>query len=195
MAQDASHAPIAEVLDRLEEAAQGETVSVDDVMEALGGRSLPALLLAPALVVITPASGIPLLSSVCGISIALIAAAALLARRQAWLPRWIRRRRADAARLRKGIDWMRGPADWVDRRTRPRLAALFRPPLDRLPLALCLLCGLAMPALELVPFTSSLLGLACALLAISVLVRDGLFATLGGAVVLVAAAVPLFVAT
>lgn len=194
MAGQAPHAPIGEVLDRLDEAARRDTLSVGDVVAALGDRSMPALLLAPALVVVTPASGVPLLSSICGLSIALIAASALLARPRVWLPRWILNRRTEGRHLREAVAWLRRPAGWVDRRTRPRLPWLFRWPLDRLPLALCLLCGLAMPMLELVPFTSSALGLATALLAISVLVRDGLFASLGIAVVLTAACVPLFVA-
>ena len=65
------------------------------------------------------------------------------------------------------------------------------PPFDRALLALCLICGLAMPVLELVPFTSSFLGGAVALLAISIIVRDGLFASLAFAVIAAVIATPV----
>jgi hypothetical protein len=77
------------------------------------------------------------------------------------------------------VEWTRRPAEWVDRHTGKRLTMLVRPPMDRLIYLACALCGAAMPLLELVPFSSSLLGAAVVLLSLTVLARDGLLALAG----------------
>ena len=46
-------------------------------------------------------------------------------------------------------------------------------------LAACILAGLAMPFLELLPLTSSILATAVTLIGLGLLVRDGLLALLG----------------
>ena len=50
-----------------------------------------------------------------------------------------------------------------------------------------------MPLLELVPFSSSLLALAVLLMGASLLMRDGLYALLGGGIIGLAAMVPVLV--
>ncbi|WP_339950196.1 exopolysaccharide biosynthesis protein [uncultured Albimonas sp.] len=187
--------PITTVLDRIEEIARQERPSAGEIVEAVGRRSHVTLLLVPALVVVTPLSGVPLLSSLCGLSIALISLAGLLGRRHVWLPGFLTRQRIEGRRLSEAVDWLRGPVAWIERRTRRRLPRLVNPPFDRLLLGLCLLCGLAMPVLELVPFTSSFLGAAVALLAISIIVRDGLFASLAFAVIALVIATPVVLLT
>jgi hypothetical protein len=71
----------------------------------------------------------------------------------------------------------------LDRITRHRLRWFVRRPLVLVPQVLCLLCGLAMPVLELVPLTSSILGAAVVCFAIALVAGDGLFA-LGGTTVI-----------
>ncbi len=182
--------PISTVLDRIEETARQEKPSAGEIVDAVGQQSAATLLLVPALVVVTPLSGVPLLSSICGLSIALISLAGLLGR-GVWLPGFLTRRRVEGKRLSEAVRWLRRPVGWVERHTRRRLPALVNPPFDRLLMGLCLLCGLAMPALELVPFTSSFLGGAVALMAISIIVRDGLFASLAFAVIATVIATPV----
>ncbi|SFI89266.1 exopolysaccharide biosynthesis protein [Albimonas pacifica] len=183
--------PISTVLDRIEETARQEKPSAGEVIDAVGQHSTVTLLLVPALVVVTPLSGVPLLSSICGLTIALISLAGLLGRSHVWLPGFVTRRRIEGRRLSEAVDWLRRPVGWIERRTRRRLPGLVNPPFDRLLLALCLLCGLAMPVLELVPFTSSFLGGAVALLAISIVARDGLFASLAFIVMAAVFATPV----
>ena len=183
--------PISTVLDRIEETARQDRPSAGEIVDAVGRQSTVTLLLVPALVVVTPLSGVPLLSSICGLSIALISAAGLLGRSHVWLPGFVTRRRVEGRRLSEAVEWLRGPVGWIERRTRRRLPSLVDPPFDRALLALCLICGLAMPVLELVPFTSSFLGGAVALLAISIIVRDGLFASLAFAVIAAVIATPV----
>ncbi|SER75157.1 Uncharacterized conserved protein [Tranquillimonas rosea] len=182
------------VVDRLDELSSSDVLSVREVVAAFGQTSFLPVMLIPALLVISPLSGIPLFSSFCGISIALIAGQMLARRRHLWLPDFIMRRRLDGARMHKAATWLGRIADWIDRLARPRLRVLTDPPVNALPQMLCVLCGLAMPFLELLPFSSSLLGTAVALIAAGFLSRDGLFVLVALLFVGFASSVPFLVA-
>ena len=169
---------LVDILDRAIEEARRDRVSVAHLVDAFGDASFVPLLLLPAIAVVSPLSGIPAFSSICGIIIFLIAGQWLVGRRHIWLPRWILRREMAGKRVREGLGRLRKTAAWFDRRTRTRFTVLFRRPVKYLPLVACTLFGALMPVLELVPFSSSLLGLAVALLALSMLMRDGLLASL-----------------
>ncbi|TJZ92283.1 exopolysaccharide biosynthesis protein [Paracoccus gahaiensis] len=165
--------------DRVREAASDETISVAQITAALGQDSLPPNLMIPALAVVSPLSGVPLFSSVCGMLIALISAQMLIGRDHVWLPGFLMRRKLGSARVRGALDWMRRPAAFLDRITSERLTVLVRRPIRWIIQGVCLCCGLAMPFLELIPFTSSLMGVVVSLLAFGLLARDGLFVLLG----------------
>lgn len=170
---------VMDVINRARGALHEGEVSVRDVVEALGRASFSPLLLVPALVVVTPASGIPLLSSICGISIALIAAQMALGRDHVWLPKWIMRRAAPKERMEAAFDWLEPLARFLDRITRVRLCGLVEKPFVKLPQILALLSGAVMPLLEVLPFTSSMLGATVTLLAVGMVTRDGLLVVLG----------------
>lgn len=170
------------LLDAAGDASDGRTTSVGQIVEALGENSLTPNLIFVALAVVSPLSGVPLFSSICGITIALISGQMLAGRDHLWLPSFVMSRRIDSGKLDRALKVMRRPARWLDRVTRPRLAFLVHGPLRKLTQALCLVCGLAMPVLELVPFTSSILGSVVSLLAFGMLARDGLFTAIGLAI-------------
>ncbi|MEM1267468.1 MAG: exopolysaccharide biosynthesis protein [Pseudomonadota bacterium] len=179
---------VAEILARVREAADGNRVTVGHLLAAFGESAYGPLLLLPALIVVTPLSGIPLLPTVCGLIIALIALQLVLGRRHVWLPRVLLNRQIGRKSLLGALDRLEAPARWLDRRSRPRLSALVRPPLALAPALLCMLCGLAMPFLELLPLTSSLLGMAVSLMAVGFVMRDGLFTVAGMAFIALAVA-------
>lgn len=165
-----------------------------DVVDALGRDSFIPQLMIPALAVVSPLSGVPLFSSLCGITIALVSAQMLLQRDRIWLPRWMLDRQIDSGRLLAAAERMKRPAAWLDRITRRRLRVLVWPPMLWVAQAVCLACGLMMPFLELVPFTSSILGAVVSLLAFGMLARDGLFTLMGLAAISgLAASVTFFV--
>lgn len=170
---------VAGILNRARFSLDGDEVSVRDVVEAMGRASFAPLLMLPAMIVASPASGVPGLSSICGISIALIAFQMIARRDHVWLPDWIMRRHAPRDRIRKALDWLCPPALFLDRVTRQRVCMLVEPPVLIVPQIICLLAGAMMPMLELVPFTSSLLGFAVAVMAVAMVTRDGLLVLLG----------------
>ncbi|MGR3454415.1 exopolysaccharide biosynthesis protein [Pseudooceanicola sp.] len=169
---------VTDVVERMAEAANGEKTELREITSAMGEASFVPVLMAPALAVVTPLSGIPLFSSACGLLIALVSLQMLMNRDHIWLPDFIMRRKVPSDRLRKAADWLKKPAAWLDRHSKARLGFLVRRPFDWVTEAACLVCGAAMPFLELVPFSSSTLGAAVVLFSLALLVRDGLYSVL-----------------
>lgn len=170
---------IEDLLDQVQGAAEEDRTSLRKVVDALGAGSFIPNLMVPALAVVSPLSGVPLFSSLCGITIALVSAQMLARRERIWLPSKLLDKTLDSSKLTGALDKMKRPARWLDRITRERLSMLVRRPIIWLVQLACLLCGLAMPFLELVPFTSSILGATVSLFAFGMLARDGLFVLAG----------------
>ncbi len=166
---------LGDVADRIKDTSSQDRVTAADIVDAVGKRSLHALLLVPALLAATPLSGIPGLSMVCGLLIALISVQLLLSFDRVRLPGVLMRRSVDGPTLRSALDKSRPVISWIDRRTRRRLTGLFHRPVIYVPELLCLLSGLVMPVLEFIPFSASIVATGVCLLALSMLTRDGLF--------------------
>jgi hypothetical protein len=166
---------LGDVADRVRESTHSGEVSVGEVLDALGPRSFVPLLLAPAILAATPLSGVPGVSMICGVLIALISFEMLMSYDQAYIPGKLRRQTVDGDSLRKALEKSRPVIDWVDRHTRSRLSGLFHRPMVYIPKLICLFSGMAMPFLEFIPFSSSIVAIGVSFLAISLLTRDGLF--------------------
>jgi hypothetical protein len=182
---------VRDVIARLDALTERESLALSDILDAFGATAFLPVLIVLALVVVSPLSGIPFLPTVFGTIIALVSLQMLLGRAAIWLPPMLARRRLSPRRLRAALARLRRLADRVDASARDRLRRLVTPPLDIAPKAACIPCGGAMPFLELVPFSSSILGLAILCFATGLLTRDGLFALAGFAAMAVAAAIPL----
>lgn len=153
-------------------------VSVDKLVESLGRASVAALVLVPALLAATPLSGIPGLSAICGLLIALVSVQAVLGRRHLWLPGFILRRSIDGAKLAEGLDKIRPITAFLDRHTHERLDVLVRGPGAKLLFLLCMVGGMMMPFLEIIPFSASAIATCVTLISLSILTLDGLLAAL-----------------
>ena len=180
-----------DVVARLDTLAEQDDLSLAEILDAFGATAFLPVLIVLALVVVSPLSGIPFLPTVFGTVIALVALQMLLGRPAIWLPPVLARRRLAPRRLHAALARLRRLADRVDASARDRLSRLVSPPLDVAPKAACIPCGGAMPFLELVPFSSSILGVAILCFATGLLTRDGLFALAGFVIMAIAAAIPL----
>lgn len=192
MTDETADHSVKQIVGRMGEVADRDCVQMRDMIEAFGSTSFLPVIMVPALLVVSPLSGIPLFSSACGLTIAFIAAQMVARRDHLWLPDFLMRREVDGERARNAVDKLRKVATWLDRYSRERLQLLVRGPGRKWVQVLCLFCGLSMPLLEIVPFSSSILGAAVLFLSISLLVRDGLFALLGMATMCVVALVPFY---
>lgn len=156
-----------------------DRVSIGAVIETLGAASHSGLILIPALIAATPLSGIPGLTSVCGITIALLAVQMLWSQERLWLPDWILQRQVESDDLRSALDKAQPVIGFLDRHSHQRLRIFVRAP-GRLAIRLVIVaCGLVMPFLEIIPFTGSLMAGVVVFLSIALLTRDGLFALIG----------------
>jgi len=170
---------LAKLIDEIVAQVPNDGVQVGDLIEAVGQAGFTALLLIFSIIIVTPLSGIPLFSSVMGIIIFLVATQALFRRQHLWLPRWILRRGASTERVKTALAHVRPAMAWLDRHTAERLTIFVHRPVIFVPQILCAASGLVMPLFELVPFSSTLLGLSVALLSLGMLARDGCFILLG----------------
>lgn len=185
--------PVGDILRRLSVLALRDRVSVGDLLEDFGEASFLPALMVPALIVVSPLSAIFLLPTVMGLSIALIAGQMLCGRRSLWLPRVMLSRAVPGARLGRAVRRLERPGAWVDRQTTPRLTVLFYWPLRLIPVMGCMISGLVMPFLELVPLSSTVFGLAVVLFTVALLARDGVFVIAGLCVMAVAALIPAII--
>jgi hypothetical protein len=165
---------LSDLLDRLSDSAESETVAIRDVVNGIGRGSMIPFLLVPAFLTATPLSGIPGVSTMSGLIIAIVSFRLLLNYDSMALPDWIARRSFGAERLRNVLSKSEPVVNWIDRHTRRRWDWMFERPVIWIPEALCLLSGLMMPLLEFVPFTSSFVAVGVFMLALSMLLRDGL---------------------
>ena len=88
-----------ELVERASRAGSGDTVKVQQILEELGQRSTTALMLLPALLTVSPLSGIPLFSTSAGLLIALVAGQLLLGRKSIWIPGFLRDREVSACTI------------------------------------------------------------------------------------------------
>lgn len=180
MKDDCAPESIEAVLECVEEAgATDERVSVGEIVHRIGEGAFPPLMLAPALVVVTPASAIIGLSTFCGMIVALVAFQMVIGRDRLWLPAFILNRTMRQQRLERILGHIERPARFIDRLTRRRLTILVDPPMARLWALICLLLSLIIPVLELVPMSSTIIAATISLFALAMLARDGLLVVVG----------------
>lgn len=172
MAEDRSH-KLSDVLDRLEDAAEGDSIPVSKVVEKLGQKSFASLMLIFALIAVSPASAIPGLTATVAAIVFILMVQMILGRDSVWLPDVILRRELSTERLCKGIGWLRRPVRFVERFLKERLTWLLHRPWLYLPQLLILALTLFMPFMEIIPTSGSIASAVIALFAAGLLTRDG----------------------
>lgn len=176
--QDTS-ASLGETLRQLIDGIKGQSVTLRELMDAVGEQGLLLVCAVASLPFLIPVS-IPGVSTVFGAAIILISLA-IMANRLPWLPKKILDRKLDTQKLvpalEKGVDIV----SRLDRFLKPRLSALTTGRLvNRMNgLAIAVAGVLLMFPLGLVPFSNTLPGIAILLLSTGMIQRDGLI-VLGG---------------
>lgn len=168
-----------QLLDRISELAHdNDRVSIAMVIESIGSRSFGPILMLIGMTLFSPLSGVPGMSFFMAAFVLLVATQILMGRKQFWLPSFILDRSVERGKLEAALNWLRKPARGVDRVLKPRLTFLVRSKGGYAIAALCVVVGLCMPFMELVPFSSSAAGLALLALGLALVVRDGLLVLL-----------------
>tara|TARA_R110000796_G_scaffold526_4_gene1732 strand:+ start:248 stop:907 length:660 start_codon:yes stop_codon:yes gene_type:complete len=155
-------------------AGDQQRIYMRQVVESVGSRSFGPLLLVIGVTLFSPLSGIPGMAVFAGLFVMLIALQMLIGRKNFWLPAFILNRSVPQQKLLKAIDWVKPGARRIDRLIKPRLSFMMHPSSSYLLAGLCVTVAAGLPFLELVPFSSSIVGLALAILGLALVARDGL---------------------
>jgi hypothetical protein len=160
--------------------AEGDTrVSVKDVLRRVGDHSFAAVILVPAIVLVSPISGIPGSPTIGALITILVSLQALIGRRHLWLPGFLRNRSVSAEKMNRAINWLRKPAGWMDRYSSNRLKLLTSRPLRPFAYAAVTVIAVSWPFLELLPFVTSFFAGAVAMMMFGIMTRDGIFLLAG----------------
>ncbi|MCW8127906.1 exopolysaccharide biosynthesis protein [Microbulbifer halophilus] len=159
-------------------AKRRQRVSLDLVVREVGQRSFAPLLLLVGIILFSPLSGIPGVPTLMAILVLLVAVQLLLGRQHFWLPQWMLKRSVPERKLLKALDWLYGPARFIDRWLRPRLTFLVRRTGTYVIAAICAVIALALPAMEIIPFSATTAGLALTAFGLALVTHDGLLAVL-----------------
>ncbi|WP_136442994.1 exopolysaccharide biosynthesis protein [Pacificoceanicola onchidii] len=176
---DEGPSSLCDVLDRVAPQGDEDRVSVEDMLRRIGTRSFPAIILAPSVLLVSPLSGIPTVPSLAGLLVAVLALQALLGRAHLWLPGFLTRRQIGAAKLQRGLNWLRKPAGWMDRYSQGRLRILSSRPLRWIAYLVTFVLALSWPLLEIVPFVTSFSAGAVSMIMFGLMTRDGIYILAG----------------
>ncbi|HLU19325.1 MAG TPA: exopolysaccharide biosynthesis protein [Pusillimonas sp.] len=171
-------APLSETLSRAIDGIHGETVTLRNLMTAIGEQGLLVLCAIATLPFLIPVS-IPGVSTVFGAAIVLLAVAITM-NRLPWLPQRILDRPLETAKLlpalRKGVNFVSRLDAWV----LPRMPMLSAGAFARFNGLVLIFAGLLLMApFGLIPFSNTAPAVAILFLTMGMLQRDGLFILLG----------------
>lgn len=163
-----------QLLDRINEAATGlDRISLEKIISAVGSRSFGPLLLLVGVILFSPLSGIPGMPTVMGLLVLLIAVQLLFRRKHFWLPRWLLKRSVEHKKLQKALKWLGTPARFIDRWIRPRLTLLIRGISVYFIAVICFFIAVALPVMEILPFSASAAGAILTAFGLSLIAHDG----------------------
>ncbi|EON91947.1 Exopolysaccharide synthesis ExoD [Marinobacter lipolyticus SM19] len=170
-------ANIVQLLDRLEAVAANRShVSIGEMMDAIGRRTFGPVVLLVGLILVTPLSGVPGIPTLMGLLTLLTLGQVLIGRKRFWLPGWLVKRKVSHRKLLQGLKLLRPAAGKIDRLIRPRLTVLVKGPGLYMMALGCMVIAVVMPATEIVPFSSSIAGVALVFFGLTMISRDGLLA-------------------
>ncbi|GAA5445277.1 hypothetical protein Misp06_03476 [Microbulbifer sp. NBRC 101763] len=168
---------LSQLLDQIKSSCQHtERISLQLVLESIGRRSFAPFLLLVGLILFSPLSGVPGLSTVMATLLLLVAIQLLLGRRHVWLPQWLLSRSISRKKMNDALQWLRRPAAFADRWMRPRLDFMVRRSGTYAIGTICSLIALTIPLLELVPFSATTAGFALTIFGLALVTHDGLLA-------------------
>ncbi len=195
MTDDTKADPIADIATHLTEASHGDAVTFDDLLQEFGREAFATCLLVAGVVLASPLSGVPFASSIFGALICLISVQAAYGAKTIWLPAFLRKRSVSPDKIDRLQSAIETAGKVFDKFSRDRITGLVGPKARRVLYAVCAVGGVCLPLLEIVPFSSSVVGLGVALVSLGILGRDGLFALLGLPVILFGVSIPFWVAS
>ena len=170
---------LVEDIERAAENAEGENISVGQIVDAFGSRSYGALLIIPALITIAPTGSIPGVPTAMAVWIALVSGQLIFRNQGIWLPNFLKNisfaRDRVAGAAKKSKPWF-GKLDSV---IGPRLQRFASGPGVYAIAASALVMALVVPPLEIIPYAVVGPSFVFLILGFALSARDGLWALVG----------------
>lgn len=177
--KEQSNAPLMGLLARVEDIADGGTVDMKTVIEALGNRSFGPVLLLCGLFLLTPLGMLPGLPMALGIIVLLFSVQLLFRRSHPWFPKFLRRVKVSAKNLEKtrkhAGPWLKR----IDSIVKPRFEWAASGPMLMIAALIATLLAITMVPLGAVPFGVVVPGFIIGLMGLGITGRDGFFIFLG----------------
>ena len=177
----------------VEKAREDGDLSVDELLDVFGARSLGPMLMIFGLIAATPPIGaIPGVPTTMGLMTLLFSVQFAIGRPRVWVPKVVADRAIGIAKLEAGQRRAHGVAMKIDALVKPRFSVLTTAPANRVIALAASALALTMPPLELVPFGVAVPGVALICFGIGLVGKDGLFALLGLLIAAVTAGMLIF---
>lgn len=183
-----SSSKLQSIVGSVEDKFDGGSLTLGELIDAVGTRSLGPLLLLPSVVAISPIGGIPGVPTLIAIMLLLIVTYWFFSGESLWLPKFVKKRAVDADKVSATLDTLRPAAKWADHRFGDHLTVLVRPLTQNTVAVFVALLAVLMPPLEILPFAVAAPAGAIALMALGLTLRDGALLLMG---FLVTASVPI----
>jgi hypothetical protein len=171
------------ILDQIEYKVENddtpESLTLGEVVDAVGRRSYGPLLLVIGLFAISPVTVIPGLTWLSAALTLVIAGQMALGLKHAWLPKRALDVELPRDLVRKGLSGSRKWARGIDTVLKPRLLFLSQPPFVNLVALLCIFAALITFPLGLIPLAPLAPGLAVVFFGLGMTARDGVWLGLG----------------
>lgn len=161
------------LLNSLAEQTSGETVTVADLLSAVGRRSYGPVLALLGFIAISPLTLIPGANWLVALVTLIFAGQMAVGKSYPWLPRRTLQFSFKREYLIQGIDLGGRYAYIIDQLLRPRLTFLTQPPFAQLVALICVVAALITFPLGFVPFGPLLPGLTVLLFGLAITGRDG----------------------
>ncbi len=175
--------PLEEVLDKAIREAEGDQVTLDEILAVFGHRSFGPILMVLGLIAVMPPLGaVPGVPAVVGAVILLITLQIIFGRKHIWLPQSVRDRGYSKEKLavanEKARPWLRKIDGIVTR----RLPWLARGIFSYFAAIMISVLALSIIPLELIPFAVALPGLTIVVFGVAMVARDGMLMLLAYAI-------------
>lgn len=168
-------------------ATQGDDdgiITLEEVVTVLESRGFGALLFIPSFIANTPLASIPGTGTICALLIIMIAGQLLLGKDRPWLPPFLLRLSVSAPHYMRIIAFLDPVIKFIDKNSRVRLEILTHDKAQRVIAMVSVLLALSFIPLEVVPLAVHIPASALMLLALGLILRDGLVTLLGFVVAL-----------
>lgn len=177
------------------EQTEGETVTVRDLLDAVGRRAYGPILLLLGFISISPLTLIPGATWLVALITLLISIQIVFGKKFPWVPRRLLDFKFKRDHLVAGVAGGRKYAKMIDQYVKPRLTFLTAPIVAPLVGLICVAAALVTIPLGLFPFGPVLPGLTVLLFGLALTARDGVFlllaaAALTGAILILIRALP-----